>query len=162
MEQDLLAAIRRKISSASKANKPTQLDLDSNSVSSTQQPQFFQPLNPPGLANKKNKPDQPRKVQFFVSVPNGKPGRKIPGLSKIQDKLARLNAAISESIERESKQPQAIQKPKVIQKPLPPKTAKPKVLQLETSTSVSISRSIQKSSVTYQKPPPSTTTPYKS
>ena len=44
-----------------------------------------------------------------MSVPNGKPGLKIPNLSKIQDKLARLNAAISESISGGSRE-QSLQK----------------------------------------------------
>ena len=71
---------------------------------------FFQPLNPPTLS-KKNRSETGReqKVKFFVSVPNGKPGLKIPNLSKIQDKLARLNAAISESISGGSRE-QSLQK----------------------------------------------------
>ena len=62
LEQELLAAIRRKIS------KQPKLDVDSNSVSSTQQPPFFQPLNP--------KDRSEGQVKFFVRVPNGKPGRQ--------------------------------------------------------------------------------------
>ena len=45
-------------------------------------------------------------MQFFVRLPNGKvdANRKIPNLSKIQGKLARLNEAISEGLANERRQ----------------------------------------------------------
>ena len=52
-----------------------------------------------------NPTSNPR-VQFFVRLPNGKvdANRKIPNLSKIQGKLARLNEAISEGLANERRQ----------------------------------------------------------
>ena len=55
-----------------------------------------------------NPTSNPR-VQFFVRLPNGNgkadiANRKIPNLSKIQGKLARLNEAISEGLANERRQ----------------------------------------------------------
>jgi hypothetical protein len=86
---------------------------DSNIISSTQHPSFFKPIPFPTDQNRSGAgresgevgASQPR-VQFFVRVPNSKPGSqvKIPDISHIQGKLARLNAAITEGLQVSSSQ----------------------------------------------------------
>jgi len=87
---------------------------DSNIISSTQHPTFFKPIAFPSDRNRSGTskesvegPSSPR-VQFFVRVPNSKPGSqvKIPEISHIQGKLARLNAAITEGLQEQRKQQQ--------------------------------------------------------
>ena len=87
---------------------------DSNIISSTQHPTFFKPIPFPSDRNRSGTskesvegPSSPR-VQFFVRVPNSKPGSqvKIPEISHIQGKLARLNAAITEGLQEQRKQQQ--------------------------------------------------------
>ena len=85
---------------------------DSNIISSTQHPSFFKPIPFPSDQNKSGSGkdsgevgSNPR-VQFFVRVPHSKPGSqvKIPDISHIQGKLARLNAAITEGLQEQRKQ----------------------------------------------------------
>jgi hypothetical protein len=73
-----------------------------NAVVSTQSP-YFRPI-PVSPNQQFGRPDD--RVQFFVRLPNGKvdPNRKIPNLSKIQGKLARLNEAITEGLANQRKQ----------------------------------------------------------
>jgi hypothetical protein len=130
LQKELLAAIRRKItqtrgnatspppslttepadrSSANTSFENNDVSPDANAISSTQHPSFFKPIPFPADQNRsgtgKESGDSPR-VQFFVRVPNSKPGSqvKIPDISHIQGKLARLNAAITEGLQEQRKQ----------------------------------------------------------
>lgn len=103
LQKELLAAIRRKISrnreSGSKS-KQNISDIDvspsSNSVGSTQQPPFFRPISFP--TQERNRDSS--RVKLFLRVTDEKAGSniKIPNFSRIQGKLARLNAAITEGL----------------------------------------------------------------
>ena len=87
---------------------------DSNIISSTQHPSFFKPIpfpsdqNRSGSGKDSGEVGSSPRVQFFVRVPNSKPGSqvKIPDISHIQGKLARLNAAITEGLQEQRKQQQ--------------------------------------------------------
>lgn len=131
LKDDLLEAIRRKISRNKVANSVSQkselvagFDIStshaaepkkfnyygadsrnpaSNFVSSTSKPSFFRPISFPPKKLKKNESiygNQSPNVKIFVNIPDTKPGSvvKIPNVSHIQDKLARLNAAITEGL----------------------------------------------------------------
>ena len=85
---------------------------DTNTISSTQHPSFFKPIpfptdqNRPGTSKESGEVGtSQQRVQFFVRVPNSKPGSqvKIPDISHIQGKLARLNAAITEGLQEQRK-----------------------------------------------------------
>jgi hypothetical protein len=89
---------------------------DSNIISSTQHPSFFKPIpfpsdqNRSGSGKDSGEVGSSPRVQFFVRVPNSKPGSqvKIPDISHIQGKLARLNAAITEGLQEQRKQQQIL------------------------------------------------------
>jgi len=74
-----------------------------NSVSSTRPP-FFRPIS---FSTRKSegKLDIP-KVRIYVNLPDEKPGGvvKIPNVSHIQDKLARLNAAITAGLKQDQQE----------------------------------------------------------
>jgi len=131
LKNDLLEAIRRKISRNKASNSLSQKSLldagldilnplaaepkkfknysedsrnpASNFVSSTSKPSFFRPISFPPKKLKKTESiygKQSPNVKIFVNIPDSKPGSvvKIPNVSHIQDKLARLNAAITEGL----------------------------------------------------------------
>ena len=138
LKQDLLEAIRRKISRnkvSSFAGKKTKPDLELsssqqsdqnisekpkssslravrlntpsfspsyNSVSSTRPP-FFRPISFPP---RKDRPDLGPKVRIFFNIPEDGEGDgvKIPNVSHIQDKLARLNAAITAGLKQDQQE----------------------------------------------------------
>merc|ERR1719278_388033 len=74
-----------------------------NSVSSTRPP-FFRPISFPPRSSG-GKLDIP-KVRIFVNIPDEKPGGvvKIPNVSHIQDKLKRLNAAITAGLKHDQEE----------------------------------------------------------
>jgi len=74
-----------------------------NSVSSTRPP-FFRPISFPPRSSA-GKLDIP-KVRIFVNIPEEKPGGgvKIPHVSHIQDKLKRLNAAITAGLKHDQEE----------------------------------------------------------
>lgn len=106
LQKELLAAIRRKISrtrenqsTPKKLNISDTADIDvspsSNAVGSTQQPPFFRPILFPTQERNRD-----TRVKLFLRVNDEKSGSalKIPNFSRIQGKLARLNAAITEGL----------------------------------------------------------------
>lgn len=138
LKQDLLEAIRRKISRnkvSSFAGKKAKTNLEIsiseqsdlnisekpkssslravrlntpsfspsyNSVSSTRPP-FFRPISFPP---RKDRPELSPKVRIFVNIPEDGEGNgvKIPNISHIQDKLARLNAAITVGLKQDQQE----------------------------------------------------------
>lgn len=140
LKKDLLEAIRRKISKnrlvqAEKESKNEMLNhtdepmspnlqmritngpsfAAKNLVSSTKPP-FFRPISFPLRRDNSSagRNIAQAKVKIFVNLPNTKPGSivKIPNVSHIQDKLARLNAAINEGlkIQQQKKEQEAREK----------------------------------------------------
>ena len=133
LRKDLLAAIRRKISKGRSAapitttttskpkfgsnfrgfnarKKPASLPSDvspaSNAVVSTERAVYQRIPVPPPKAQSPVRGSPTPKVNFFLRVPNGKPGNpvKIKNISHIQGKLKRLNAAISEGIAQQRRE----------------------------------------------------------
>jgi len=131
LKKDLLEAIRRKISRNKAANSVPKFSSSfqitsqtegpkhsnirktyrntpsysqsSNLVSSTKPP-FFRPISFSPRKNDAKFGNQPLpKVKIFVNIPDKKKGSvvKIPNVSHIQDKLERLNAAITEGLKLE-------------------------------------------------------------
>jgi len=92
---------RKPITSLRKFN--TELNSPSlNSVSSTRPP-FFRPISFPPKKSVKSSVSINNKtpnVKIYVNLPDTKPGSvvKLPNVSHIQDKLARLNAAITQGL----------------------------------------------------------------
>lgn len=131
LKKDLLEAIRRKISRNKAANSGPKFSTSyqisnrteetnysnirktyrntpsysqsSNLVSSTKPP-FFRPISfSPRKNDAKFGNQSLPKVKIFVNIPDKKKGAvvKIPNVSHIQDKLERLNAAITEGLKLE-------------------------------------------------------------